>query len=91
MAQGSQDHAVEHATATKYDGPGNYQPTRSFGPSETGGQVQGALARYDNDNIQDGVGDGVDQYIMYTGNGDNFPQRSQWVSFENMYVFPCFP
>lgn len=44
----------------------------------------GAIARFDNDNINDGVGKGKDEYHVYKGNGDNFPQRSQWVSFVDM-------
>ncbi|KAK3080959.1 hypothetical protein LTS18_011566 [Coniosporium uncinatum] len=70
-------------------GPGNYQPSRNVSHvrgAQTGGQVQsGAVARYDNDNINDGVGSGTDSYTMYWGNGDSFPQKSQWVSFVDMF------
>ncbi|KAB5518149.1 hypothetical protein GE09DRAFT_1066138 [Coniochaeta sp. 2T2.1] len=47
-----------------------------------------ALARFDNSNIQDGIGNGQDKYTMYWGAGrqnEGWPVRSQWVSFENMF------
>ncbi|KAK1249604.1 hypothetical protein MKX08_009607 [Trichoderma sp. CBMAI-0020] len=54
----------------------------------TGEQVTNGLARFDNSNITDGVGDGVDQYTMYFGDGSTgagWPDQSRWVSFENMF------
>ncbi|KAI9877894.1 MAG: hypothetical protein M1830_001807 [Pleopsidium flavum] len=36
-------------------------------------------------NTRDGVGDGVDQYTYYSGPASDFPDQSQWVSFENMF------
>lgn len=54
----------------------------------TGGRVQnGAIARFDNSNIKDGSGGGKDEYRMYNGNGstgNGWPDKSQWVSFEDM-------
>lgn len=47
-----------------------------------------AVARWDNSNIEDGIGDGSDSYTMYWGAGranEGWPTRSQWVSFENMF------
>ncbi|KAH8904705.1 hypothetical protein BR93DRAFT_960804 [Coniochaeta sp. PMI_546] len=47
-----------------------------------------ALARFDNSNINDGIGNGQDVYKMYWGAGranEGWPTRSQWVSFENMF------
>jgi len=73
----------------QFSGPGNYMPSRNKSDphaAATGGQVlSGAIARFDNDNINDGLGGGVDQYTLYTGNGDNFPNISQWVSFVDMF------
>ncbi|UKZ91351.1 uncharacterized protein TrAFT101_006335 [Trichoderma asperellum] len=54
----------------------------------TGETVNNAVARYDNSNITDGVGDGVDSYTLYLGDGSTgagWPDQSQWVSFENMF------
>lgn len=48
----------------------------------------GAVARWDNSNIQDGIGSGSDSYRMYWGAGranEGWPTRSQWVSFQNMF------
>jgi hypothetical protein len=45
------------------------------------------VARYDNSNINDGVGDGTDSYTLYLGDGSTgagWPAQSEWVSFENM-------
>ncbi|UKZ88828.1 uncharacterized protein TrAFT101_004562 [Trichoderma asperellum] len=54
----------------------------------TGERVTNGVARFDNSNIQDGVGNGVDRYTMYWGDGSTgagWPAQSQWVSFENMF------
>lgn len=81
---------------------GNYQPTTNATKTTSdlharvlnaaravGEWVQNsALARWDNSNINDGVGDGSDTYHMYWGAGranEGWPTRSQWVSFENMF------
>lgn len=48
----------------------------------------GNVARFDNTNIQDGVGDGVDSYKLYLGSGSTsagWPDQKNWVSFENMF------
>lgn len=54
----------------------------------TGGKVQNsAIARFDNSNNQDGIGAGKDVYRIYYGNGstgNGWPDKSKWVSFENM-------
>ncbi|KAK0614899.1 exo-beta-1,3-glucanase, partial [Bombardia bombarda] len=47
-----------------------------------------ADARWDNSNINDGIGNGQDVYTMHWGAGtagEGWPTRSQWVSFENMF------
>lgn len=64
---------------------GNFQPPKV---DATGGQVNnGNVAVYSiNDN--DGIGAGRDQYTLYIGNGNTFPQKSQWVSFSDMQVLP---
>lgn len=66
---------------------GNFQPTRTsrVGGVTIGGQVGGALAVYSINN-QDGIGGGSDTYTQYCGNGDAFPPKSRWVSFEQMCV-----
>ncbi|UKZ74851.1 hypothetical protein TrVFT333_002521 [Trichoderma virens FT-333] len=54
----------------------------------TGETVNNSVARYDNSNITDGVGDGVDSYTLYLGDGSTgagWPDQSRWVSFENMF------
>ncbi|KAJ3498986.1 hypothetical protein NLG97_g695 [Lecanicillium saksenae] len=55
----------------------------------TGGKVQnGAIARFDNTNIKDGIGGGRDEYHMYYGDGSTgagWPDKSKWVSFEDMF------
>lgn len=54
----------------------------------SGETVTNGLARFDNSNILDGVGDGVDQYTTYLGDGSTgqgWPDQSRWVSFENMF------
>ncbi|KAK5989646.1 hypothetical protein PT974_07901 [Cladobotryum mycophilum] len=48
----------------------------------------GAIARFDNTNIQDGTGSGSDSYTMYWGDGSTgqgWPSKDRWVSFENMF------
>ncbi|MCJ1343056.1 hypothetical protein MMC31_001247 [Peltigera leucophlebia] len=62
---------------------GNFQPTKTS-PNFIGGQVVGALA-INSINNQDGIGAGSDTYIQHCGNGDDFPQTSQWVSFKEMF------
>ncbi|KAG6003536.1 hypothetical protein E4U43_000902 [Claviceps pusilla] len=45
-------------------------------------------ATYEAYNITDGAGDGVDKYTMYWGTGttsEGWPDKSAWVSFENMF------
>lgn len=57
--------------------------TRASGETVTNG-----AARFDNSNITDGNGDGVDTYTMYWGDGttgSGWPDQSRWVSFENMF------
>ncbi|OAA70056.1 hypothetical protein LEL_09872 [Akanthomyces lecanii RCEF 1005] len=55
----------------------------------TGGKVQNsAIARFDNSNNKDGSGAGKDEYRMYYGNGstgNGWPDKSKWVSFEDMF------
>ena len=78
---------------------GNFQPQKAapsnltwtstrFSKRAPGETVQnGADARFDNSNIQDGIGDGSDSYTMYWGGGassEGWPTRDKWVSFENM-------
>ncbi|MCJ1342370.1 hypothetical protein MMC31_000552 [Peltigera leucophlebia] len=68
---------------------GNFQPTRTSRNGGaviklTGGQVGGALA-VNSINNQDGTGVGSDTYTQYCGNGDAFPPKSKWVSFEQMF------
>jgi hypothetical protein len=49
-----------------------------------------ATARFDNSNVQDGIGNGTDAYTLYLGNGTTlagWPSKDSWVSFEDMYVF----
>ncbi|MCJ1310549.1 hypothetical protein MMC25_004214 [Agyrium rufum] len=52
----------------------------------TGGVVSnGGVAVYSiNDN--DGVGAGSDSYTLYLGNGNTFPQKNRWASFNNMFA-----
>ncbi|KAL7940174.1 hypothetical protein V8C42DRAFT_338325 [Trichoderma barbatum] len=56
---------------------------------EIGGKVTNkALARFDNSNIEDGVGNGTDWYHLYLGNGSTaagWPSKDKWVSFEDMF------
>lgn len=72
---------------------GNFQPAKASRPGGstndfTGGQVYGPNAVYSINN-QDGIGGGSDTYTLYCGNGDAFPPKSSWVSFEQMWVlFP---
>ncbi|KAL7949249.1 hypothetical protein V8C42DRAFT_208564 [Trichoderma barbatum] len=50
--------------------------------------VNNSVARFDNSNITDGVGDGIDSYTLYLGDGSTgagWPDQSRWVSFENMF------
>jgi hypothetical protein len=47
----------------------------------------GNIATWDSTNILDGVGNGVDSYTMYWGDGSTgsgWPDKSRWVSFQNM-------
>ncbi|UKZ80076.1 hypothetical protein TrVFT333_007841 [Trichoderma virens FT-333] len=56
---------------------------------EIGGKVTNKnLARFDNSNIEDGVGNGTDWYHLYLGNGSvaaGWPSKDKWVSFEDMF------
>ena len=72
---------------------GDFQPSKTI--PEAGsphvlaqGGVVTAGAQTDSINNQDGIGDGVDQYITYSGDGSQgagWPTEQQWVSFENMF------
>jgi len=72
---------------------GNFQPERDVSGNvtrrDTGEWVSMPnLAYWNNANIEDGVGDGVDKYVMYWGNGEvssGWPAKSKWVSFDNMF------
>lgn len=71
---------------------GNYMPTSPVSDSierrQTGERVNGGLATYNQDNIHDGNGNGVDSYTMYWGDGSTgqgWPSKDRWVSFENMF------
>ncbi|GFP54389.1 hypothetical protein TASIC1_0004001200 [Trichoderma asperellum] len=79
---------------------GNWMPSRTspdvpsaanvkLAARATGEKVSNSnVARFDNSNIQDGVGDGVDSYTLYLGSGSTsagWPDKSRWVSFENMF------
>ncbi|KAJ6786127.1 hypothetical protein PWT90_02483 [Aphanocladium album] len=56
---------------------------------QLGGKVSnGAIANWNPDNINDGVGGGKDEYNMYWGDGSTgagWPDRSRWVSFVDMF------
>ncbi len=67
---------------------GNFQPARSERDSDA--EVIEALAVEDVED-DDGVGGGEDVYRLYKGTGstdDGWPDVDDWVSFEDMYVFP---
>jgi hypothetical protein len=76
---------------------GNFQPTKPLTSTpvnktrhatrDTGEWVQISVDAVWTINDYDGIGDGIDQYIMYWGDGsagDGWPTRDQWVSFDNM-------
>ena len=56
----------------------------------TGGKVSNPAVAVTKINNNDGVGAGKDSYTQYCGNGANFPPKSAWVSFENMYEILSF-
>ena len=62
--------------------------TVSIESRSTGGKVANkALARFDNSNIEDGMGNGTDWYHLYLGNGTEaagWPSKDKWASFEDM-------
>ncbi|TWU73844.1 hypothetical protein ED733_005336 [Metarhizium rileyi] len=86
---------IAHYTP-KFPGGGNYMPSNGFG-KHSGNAFQGLirervyngnLANYDVNNIHDGVGGGHDSYTMYWGDGSTgagWPDKSRWVSFEDMF------
>lgn len=63
-------------------------PAVEFDSRDTGEYVNnGAIANWNSGNIHDGNGNGEDKYTMYWGSGstsDGWPDKSRWVSFENM-------
>lgn len=63
----------------------------SLDTRQLGGTVtNGALANWNSNNINDGVGGGSDSYKMYWGTGttgEGWPDRSRWVSFVDMSVY----
>ena len=64
---------------------GNFQPSRSD-DEDVEDQVIDVLAVEDIEE-QDGVGAGVDTYILYTGNGtvdEGWPDIDDWASFEDL-------
>ena len=82
----STNHAL-HKRASFGNKSGNFQPSRDD-DKEVEDQVIDALAVEDIDD-QDGKGEGEDTYILYEGDGstdDGWPDISDWVSFEDMYV-----
>ncbi|KAL7781767.1 glycoside hydrolase [Trichoderma ceciliae] len=55
---------------------------------DRGERVTNSVARFDNNNIKDGVGGGVDRYTMYRGDGSTgagWPAQNRWVSFQDMF------
>ncbi|KKY24994.1 putative glycoside hydrolase [Phaeomoniella chlamydospora] len=42
-------------------------------------------ASKDANNTDDGIGSGTDQYVYYSGAASQFPAKSTWVSFANMW------
>lgn len=72
---------------------GNFQPSKDANANltrrDTGEWVSlPKLAYWNNANIQDGAGAGVDKYVFYRGNGEvssGWPDKSRWVSFQSMF------
>jgi hypothetical protein len=77
---------------------GNFQATRSLTSTPVGNtrhakRQTGETVDISVDEVwtindyTDGIGNGVDQYIMYTGDGsyaDGWPKRENWVTFDDM-------
>ncbi|KAI9766771.1 MAG: hypothetical protein M1835_007137, partial [Candelina submexicana] len=49
------------------------------------GAFNSGAGNRNNANTRDGVGNGQDVYRYYQGPAGNFPDKSKWVSFENMF------
>ncbi|KAH8893454.1 hypothetical protein GQ53DRAFT_860596 [Thozetella sp. PMI_491] len=91
------EEAASPLTTLPYFGhkAGNFQPdsttSKNVTKRDTGEWVSiPNLARWDTSNIQDGIGQGTDQYIMRWGSGQvsaGWPARSQWVSFQQMFDY----
>jgi hypothetical protein len=77
---------------------GNFQPARSITSApvknarhakrQTGETVDISVDEvWTINDYTDGIGNGVDQYTMYTGDGSyaaGWPKRSHWVTFDDM-------
>lgn len=63
----------------------------AYRPQETGGQVNKSSAAVTSIDNEDGVL--VDYYNQYKGNGstdDGWPEKSSWISFQDLYVRTIF-
>ncbi|KAI9838132.1 MAG: hypothetical protein M1819_006288 [Sarea resinae] len=68
---------------------GNFQPNTSVTGTPvlaTGGQVDISALEVSSIDNDDGVGAGTDSYTFWSGNGSTWPDKSQWVSFDDMFT-----
>ncbi|KAI9752407.1 MAG: hypothetical protein M4579_005631 [Chaenotheca gracillima] len=47
--------------------------------------VTNSAAYNDNANVNDGIGAGTDSYTYYSGPASSFPNKSKWLSFDDMF------
>lgn len=47
--------------------------------------TQGGATHEDPSNVTDGIGAGEDEYTYYSGKADQFPNVTEWISFEDMW------
>ena len=67
--------------------PASSPKERSLQSRAPGGQVNDPSLQTTSINDSDGVGPGVDNYVFYQGDGTTgagWPDKSTWVSFEDM-------
>jgi len=83
LVPGADHTAVEHIAAQEH--PIVHRDDRDHARITNDNAFHSGAGNTNSANTRDGVGDGVDQYTFYSGPASDFPDQSQWASFENMF------
>ncbi|KAK5117853.1 hypothetical protein LTR85_008627 [Meristemomyces frigidus] len=70
--------SLSHSSSYSYT-PLTVQVTNDSAFTDGGATTQSA------NNVSDGIGAGTDKYTYYSGTASDFPNASEWISFESMW------